>query len=157
MPLLDATFEPRVLLVEDNPTNLLLARRILEKAGYRVVVALNGREGVEAASKGEFDVILMDVQMPILDGCAATKEIRQLPGTAGQIPILALTASVFAEDSERCFEAGMDDFVGKPFKAGELVKKCELWVKSCPARSITKLSEALDQHSGAAVRPTSGS
>src|SRR5271157_3999710 len=69
-PSSDFSSQPRVLLVEDNSTNLLLARRVLEKAGYWVEVAVNGREGVEAARHQRFDVILMDVQMPVLDGCA---------------------------------------------------------------------------------------
>jgi CheY-like chemotaxis protein len=134
--------EPRVLLVEDNPTNLLLARRILEKAGYWVRVAANGREGVEEAGRQFFDVILMDVQMPVLDGCAATREIRRLPGWAGRVPIIALTASVFTEDSLRCFEAGMDDFVAKPFRAAELIKKCEQWMARSPRESVSPSHQA---------------
>jgi CheY-like chemotaxis protein len=141
MPPPALSFEPRILLVEDNPTNLLLARRILEKAGYAVVVAVNGREGVEAARGQSFDIILMDVQMPVLDGCSAAREIRRFPSSAGGIPILALTASVFTQDSQRCFEAGMDDFLGKPFKASELIRKCQLWVNSRVAKSIGKPGE----------------
>ncbi len=137
----DFASQPRVLLVEDNSTNLLLARRILEKAGYWVEVAANGREGVEAAKRQRFDVILMDVQMPVLDGCAATKEIRRFPGWAGRVPIIALTASVYSEDSKRCFEAGMDDFVGKPFRAGELAKKCQQWMSRRPAEGDKPVNE----------------
>ena len=138
----DASPQPRVLLVEDNSTNLLLGRRVLEKAGYWVEVALNGREGVEAAKLRRFDVILMDVQMPILDGCAASREIRRFSGWAGRVPIIALTASVYSEDSKRCFEAGMDDFVGKPFRAGELAKKCQQWMSRRPAEFASQMNEA---------------
>jgi CheY-like chemotaxis protein len=145
--------EHKVLLVEDNPTNLLLVRRILEKAGYEVLVALNGREGVEAARKQTFDLILMDVQMPVLDGRAATEEIRQFSGCAGRVPIIALTASVFAEDSQRCFEAGMDDFVGKPFKAADLVSKCRQWIDRSPTHSVEKLAQALAPAGLPAVLP----
>ncbi|MGA7416253.1 MAG: response regulator [Bryobacteraceae bacterium] len=141
-PISDFSSQPRVLLVEDNATNLLLARRVLEKAGYWVEVAVNGREGVEAAKHQRFDVILMDVQMPVLDGCAASREIRRFPGWAGRVPIIALTASVYSEDSRRCFEAGMDDFVGKPFRAGELAKKCQQWMSRRPAEFADQRDEA---------------
>src|SRR5208283_1118283 len=141
-PISDFSSHPRVLLVEDNWTNLLLARRLLEKAGYWVEIAVNGREAVEAAKHQRFDVILMDVQMPVLDGCAASREIRRFPGWAGRVPIIALTASVYSEDSKRCFEAGMDDFIGKPFKTGELVKKCQQWISRRPAESVEQLNEA---------------
>lgn len=140
-PSSDFSCQPRVLLVEDNSTNLLLARRVLEKAGYWVEVAVNGREGVEAARHQRFDVILMDVQMPVLDGCAASREIRRFPGWAGRVPIIALTASVYSEDSKRCFEAGMDDFVGKPFRTGELAKKCQLWMGRRPAEFVNLINE----------------
>jgi CheY-like chemotaxis protein len=86
-PVSDFSSQPRVLLVEDNATNLLLARRVLEKAGYWVEVAINGREGVALAKHQRFDV-LMDVQMPVLDGCAASREIRRFPGWAGRVPSL---------------------------------------------------------------------
>jgi len=103
---------------------------------------MNGREGVEAARHQRFDVILMDVQMPVLDGCEASREIRRFPGWAGRVPIIALTASVYSEDSKRCFESGMDDFIGKPFKAGELTNKCQQWMSRRPA-SAEQTSEAL--------------
>jgi|SRR5208283_1011430 len=140
-PISDFSSHPRVLLVEDNWTNLLLARRLLEKAGYWVEIAVNGREAVEAAKHQRFDVILMDVQMPVLDGCTASREIRRIPGWAGRVPIIALTASVYSEDSKRCFEAGMDDFVGKPFKPGELVRKCKEWMSRRPAEYPEQIND----------------
>jgi CheY-like chemotaxis protein len=103
---------------------------------------VNGREGVEAAKHHRFDVILMDVQMPVLDGCEASRAIRRLPGWAGRVPIIALTASVYNEDSQRCFEAGMDDFVGKPFRPGELASKCQQWISRRPAECTNPLNES---------------
>jgi len=126
---------PRVLVVEDNSTNLLVARRMLEIGGFQVDIATNGRDAVEAARDGQFDVILMDVHMPLLDGCEATREIRQLPGPAGRVPIIALSASVFAEDRRRCLQAGADDFIAKPFMAGDLIAKCQLWLNQRRSQS----------------------
>lgn len=123
---------PRVLVVEDNSTNLLVARRMLEISGFQVEVATNGRDAVEAARSRAFDLILMDIHMPVLDGCEASVQIRQLPGVRGLVPIIALSASVFSEDIRRCFDAGADDFIAKPFMPGELIAKCQLWVKHGP-------------------------
>ena len=128
--------KPTVLVVEDNPTNVLLARRLLEKGGFSVVVASNGREGLEAAKQQVFDVIFMDVQMPVLDGCEATEEIRRLEGWAGQVPIVAFTASVMTEETRQCFEAGMDDFIGKPFRIEQLVEKCQYWMNRRPRATV---------------------
>ena len=124
----EPTSAPRVLVVEDNSTNLLVARRILEIGGFQVEAAINGRDAVEAAGRQEFDLILIDVHMPVLDGCEAIRQIRQLPRLGRRVPIIALTASVFSEDRRRCFEAGADDFIAKPYKAGELTAKCQLWL-----------------------------
>jgi CheY-like chemotaxis protein len=123
---------PRVLVVEDNSTNLLVARRMLEISGFQVEVATNGRDAVDAAGNRAYDLILMDIHMPVLDGCEASMQIRQLPGTAGRVPIIALSASVFSEDIRRCFDAGADDFLAKPFLPGELIAKCEMWLKHRP-------------------------
>lgn len=123
---------PRVLVVEDNSTNLLVARRMLEIGGFQVEIATNGRDAVDAAGTRPFDLILMDIHMPVLDGCEASMQIRQLPGTAGRVPIIALSASVFTEDIRRCFDAGADDFIAKPFMPAELIAKCQLWLKHGP-------------------------
>lgn len=101
----------RILLVEDNPVNQLLARRLLERHGHHVEVAENGAVGVEAVSAHRFDLVLMDCQMPIMDGYEATRRIREL-GT--RLPIVALTANAMAGDRERCLAAGMDDYLTKP-------------------------------------------
>ncbi len=104
----------RVLLAEDNEINALLASTILEEAGFSVEAVVNGAEAVEAAKRGGFDLILMDVQMPVMDGLQATRLIRALGGPAASVPIVALTANAMRADQDTCLEAGMDDFVSKP-------------------------------------------
>jgi CheY-like chemotaxis protein len=113
--------KPQVLLVEDNAVNQKLAVRVLEKQGYKVAVANNGQEGVELWQQEKFDVILMDVQMPVMGGFEATAAIRELErGTGRHIPIIAMTAHAMKGDRERCLEAGMDGYVTKPIQAKEL-------------------------------------
>jgi len=106
----------RVLLAEDNAVNQTLALAILAKFGIKAELARNGYEALQAVSVREFDVVLMDVQMPELDGLDATRSIRALPVTVAQPWIIALTANAFEQDRQLCMAAGMDDFVAKPFK-----------------------------------------
>jgi signal transduction histidine kinase/DNA-binding response OmpR family regulator len=108
----------RVLLAEDNEINTLLARTLLEAAGCDVVCVVNGADAVEAASAGGFDLILMDMQMPVLDGLQATRLIRGLTGAAGAVPIVAMTANAMQTDRDACFDAGMDGYVAKPIEPG---------------------------------------
>jgi len=112
----------RILIAEDNPINLALATGILEKCGHSLVHAANGREAVAAVARESFDLILMDVQMPEMDGLEATRRIRETEqGTALHTPIVALTAHAMPGDRERCLAAGMDDYLSKPMtKAGLL-------------------------------------
>jgi signal transduction histidine kinase/ActR/RegA family two-component response regulator len=113
----------RILVAEDNRVNQLVARRLLEKAGHNVTVCENGREATEKALAGHFDAILMDIQMPGLDGLEATRLIRQAEsGNGRRTPIIALTAHGLEQDFERCMAAGMDDYVSKPFRSGELYR-----------------------------------
>jgi signal transduction histidine kinase/CheY-like chemotaxis protein/streptogramin lyase len=113
----------RVLLAEDNPINQKLAVRILEKQGHGVTVANDGVEAVAAARDGEFDVILMDVQMPNMGGLEAAAAIRTLErGTGRHVPIVALTAHAMKGDRERCLKAGMDGYVSKPIQADHLLE-----------------------------------
>ncbi|MDJ0522928.1 MAG: ATP-binding protein [Planctomycetota bacterium] len=110
----------RVLVVEDNAVNRKVARRLLEMCGVEVETAADGAQGVEALRASTYDIVFMDCHMPVMDGLAATRAIRQLGGTAARTPIVALTASAFREDRERCTDAGMDGFLMKPVEAGEL-------------------------------------
>ena len=111
----------RVLLAEDNPINQMLAVRLLEKAGHCVTTANNGEEVLAAIARESFDLVLMDVQMPVMDGFEATALIRQQEkGTGRRLPIIAMTAHAMKGDRERCLEAGMDGYVAKPVQKQEL-------------------------------------
>jgi signal transduction histidine kinase/CheY-like chemotaxis protein len=115
-----------ILLAEDNPVNQRLVARMLEKRGHAVEIASNGREAVEWFGRGKFDAILMDVQMPELDGFDATRAIRAREKRLGvRTPIIALTAHALNDDRERCLNAGMDEFVSKPIEATELFAALE--------------------------------
>lgn len=119
----------RLLLVEDNQVNKLLAVRLLEKRGHRVVVAGNGREALEALEKENFDLVLMDVQMPEMDGLEATAAIRRAErGTAKHQPVVAMTAHAMKGDRERCRAAGMDGYLSKPIRPQELDKVLDRYV-----------------------------
>ena len=119
-----------ILLAEDNFVNQRLVQRILEKEGYRVVVVGNGREALEALQKQVFDLVLMDVQMPEMDGLEATGAIREYESLTGaHIPIVALTAHALKSDLEKCLAAGMDAFLSKPVSAAALLKVVENYVK----------------------------
>jgi two-component system, sensor histidine kinase and response regulator len=116
----------RILLAEDNRVNQALAVRLLEKRGHEVVVAGNGKAALEALQAQEFDVILMDVQMPEMDGLQATAAIRNGEIKNGKhIPIIAMTAHAMTGDKERCLEAGMDDYITKPIRPEQLVDMVE--------------------------------
>lgn len=111
---------PRLLVADDNLINQRVAVALLEKRGYRVEVAGNGREAVRMSETTGYEAILMDCQMPELDGYQATAEIRRREGGERRIPIIAMTANTMAGDRERCLEAGMDDYIAKPIRLEEL-------------------------------------
>lgn len=117
----------RVLLAEDNTVNQQLAVALLEKRGHRVDVAGNGYEAVELVRRLPYDAVLMDIRMPELDGVEATQRIRKLPGAAGRVPIIAMTANAMAGDRERYLASGMDDYVSKPVDGRTLVAAVERW------------------------------
>ena len=116
----------RVLLVEDNAVNQTLAIRLLERRGYVVTVAGDGREALSALEKDNFDVVLMDIQMPEMDGFEATAAIRDKEKHTGQhLPIIAMTANALKGDQERCLEAGLDGYIAKPIRTKELFAAIE--------------------------------
>jgi CheY-like chemotaxis protein len=107
----------KILLVEDNPINPKVASRVLEKAGHSVTIAGNGVEALTQVSDRHFDLVLMDVMMPEMDGLSATVAIRaREQGTDSHLPIVALTANAMQGDREKCLEAGMDGYVSKPIQ-----------------------------------------
>jgi CheY-like chemotaxis protein len=113
----------RVLLAEDNPINQRLTVRLLEKNGHSVKVACDGHQALEQWQRGKFDLILMDVQMPELDGLEVTAAIRKLEGNSGShVPIIAMTAHALTGDRQRCLAAGMDGYIAKPFQLQEMLK-----------------------------------
>jgi signal transduction histidine kinase/DNA-binding response OmpR family regulator len=120
----------RVLLAEDNKVNQLLAVSLLTKAGHRVDVAGNGLEALAGLKARPYDLVLMDMQMPEMDGLRATREIRALAGPAAQIPIIAMTANALKGDRERCIAAGMNDYVSKPIARDILLQKIAFWTNS---------------------------
>uniref|UniRef100_UPI0035635E6D hybrid sensor histidine kinase/response regulator n=1 Tax=Stieleria sp. TaxID=2795976 RepID=UPI0035635E6D len=114
----------KVLLTEDNAINQKLAIGVLTRFGHQVTVANNGAEAVEAFQNDQFDVVLMDVQMPVMDGFAATEAIREIESkSGGHIPIIAMTAHAMKGDREKCLEVGMDEYVAKPIRIGVLKEK----------------------------------
>ncbi|MBL8234152.1 MAG: PAS domain S-box protein [Bryobacterales bacterium] len=117
-----------ILLAEDNAINRRVAIGILKRFGIVVDAAIDGQEAVDALGRGSYDLVLMDIHMRRLDGLAATRAIRALDGPVSQIPIIAMTASVMAEDHDICFEAGMNDFVSKPVDLSVLAEVLNRWL-----------------------------
>ncbi|MGE3934543.1 MAG: ATP-binding protein [Rhodospirillaceae bacterium] len=127
-----------VLLAEDNHVNQMLAVAILTKVGHKVDAVANGAEAVAAVVARRYDVVLMDVHMPEMDGLEATRRIRALGGAAGRVPIIALTANAMPGDRETCHAAGMDDYIAKPLDIARLIETIERWanrVADAPARA----------------------
>jgi CheY-like chemotaxis protein len=127
----------RILVVEDNPVNQVLARRLLTKRGHDVTTAGNGREALLALEREEFDLVLMDVQMPEMDGFEATSEIRSREQTTGRhLPIIAMTAHAMKGDEEQCLRAGMDGYITKPIRPQELFRVIEQFLVK-PGQPVT--------------------
>src|SRR5206468_1821326 len=119
----------RILAAEDNTVNKMVIVRLLKKAAYDVDVVDNGAQAVEAVARQHYDAILMDCRMPVMDGFEATAAIRKAEsGTDRHLPIIALTASAMDADRERCLASGMDAFLTKPIKQGDLVEMLDRWV-----------------------------
>jgi PAS domain S-box-containing protein len=124
----------RILLVEDNPINQRVAGAMLRKQGHHVVTCRDGREALEALGASAFDLVLMDCQMPVMDGHAATREIRQREAATGvRIPVIALTADAMPGDRDACLQSGMDDYLSKPFREGDLLRVLTTWIASSRA------------------------
>src|SRR3989442_9970527 len=141
----------RVLLVEDNPVNRAVAVRLLERRGQIVSIARNGREALDLIKARPFDVALMDLQMPEMDGLAATAAVRASEqGTGRRLPIVAMTAHAMKGDRERCLEAGMDAYISKPIQSRKLFETIESLTTASPrpgarAQSREQLRQVVDE------------
>lgn len=120
----------RILVVEDNPINQVLVIKLLERRGYETRVAENGRVALKEYEKENFDIILMDLQMPEMDGYEATRIIRKMDASKANIPIVAMTAHTIKGEFEKCASIGMNDYISKPFDSAELYQKIELLVEN---------------------------
>ena len=128
----------RILVAEDNPMNQKLAVALLKKAGYPVDAVENGRMVMEALNRTAYHLILMDVQMPEMDGFEATKAIRKMEGVNKHAPIIAMTAHAMKGDRERCLQVGMDDYISKPIEPQELFNVIKKWTKSRDPKNANK-------------------
>jgi CheY-like chemotaxis protein len=138
-----------VLVAEDSPVNQKLAAALVQKLGHEVVLANNGQEALSAWESQPFDLILMDIQMPEMDGLEATRKIRQKEQQRGtHVPIIAVTAHVLPEDREKCLQAGMDEYLGKPVNAKALAK-----VMEAVAETLSSPGSQKKQGDGAAPIP----
>jgi CheY-like chemotaxis protein len=122
-----------IMVAEDEPINMLLISEVLGKMGFSVIKATSGTEVIELLRHHEPDMIFMDINMPGMDGYAATRLIRLLEGPQSNIPIIALTADAMEEDKERCLKAGMNGFISKPFRLEEIEGVLQLYVSTPPS------------------------
>jgi CheY-like chemotaxis protein len=137
-----------VLVVEDSPVNRLVAMHVLERCGYRAHVVNDGREALQALSSQRYDAVLMDCQMPDIDGYEATRELRRREdGTGRHTPVIAMTAHAMDGDRKRCLDAGMDDYISKPMRHTALVAALMRWIPSVDADGSA--------HAGAATASSS--
>jgi two-component system, sensor histidine kinase and response regulator len=119
---------PLILIVEDNPVNQQVTLRMLIRLGYRADLAADGAEAIAAVAARQYAAVLMDCQMPEMDGLEATRWIRHTESAGARVPIIALTASTRPDDRESCLAAGMDDYLSKPVRAHELALALDRWV-----------------------------
>jgi signal transduction histidine kinase/DNA-binding response OmpR family regulator len=136
----EIAYQLKILVVEDNPVNMLMAQTMLKQTGFEIFTASNGQLAVDIYQSNDIDLILMDCQMPVMDGLVASREIRLLEMQTGRhTPIIALTANAFKEDKEACLAAGMDDFLSKPFKKKQLLDVIEQWITLDKQQGIVEL------------------
>ncbi len=127
----------RVLLAEDNQINAILTTALVRKAGHHIDTVTNGRDVLEALDGKSYDLILMDMRMPDLDGLETTRIIRSRDDAKGSVPIIGLTANAMEEDRRRCFKAGMDDFLTKPVEALDLTRAMNHWTNTAPIAKVS--------------------
>jgi len=126
----------RILVVDDNSINQMVAEEILTRAGYAVDLAGDGLLAIEAAERQRYDLILMDVQMPEIDGYEATRRLQRMTPAITAIPVVAMTANAMAGDREKCLDAGMVDYIAKPLDAAAMLQTVALWIERSSARSV---------------------
>jgi two-component system sensor histidine kinase/response regulator len=141
---LHAPGRPQILLVEDNAINAHLATALLERRGWQATLATNGADALDRLASQAFDLVLMDVQMPVMDGLETTRRIRALPGEKARIPIVGLTAHALQDDRERCLAAGMDRYITKPIKSETLYSTVEELLPKLSSGKLAAASNAAD-------------
>jgi CheY-like chemotaxis protein len=141
----------RVLLAEDNKVNQLVATQVLRSLGHRVDVASNGLEACEAIRTIPYDVVLMDCEMPELDGFEATRRIRRSDGPRADVPIIAMTANAMEGDRQRCLDAGMSDYVAKPFRVDVLAGTLQRWSPDHAGEPVPAESAETDEGAAGAA------
>jgi CheY-like chemotaxis protein/HPt (histidine-containing phosphotransfer) domain-containing protein len=148
---MEETSNARILLVEDHPINREVAISVLAVLGHECATAYNGREALDKLEEEDFDLVLMDCQMPEMDGFEATQRIRQREAREhhdGRIPIIALTANALKGDQERCIRAGMDDYLAKPFNKQQLQQTLDKWLKHKPNEAVQTAQNSGDDDIG---------
>ena len=138
-----ASAAPLILLAEDNPVNRDVAIRVLERAGFAVHGVEDGHEALDALAGRRYEAVLIDCQMPGIDGYEVTRELRRRESDAQHTPVIALTAHAMEGDRERCLRAGMDDYLTKPVRAQALIDTLNRWIRRAPADGEGPASDRL--------------
>jgi CheY-like chemotaxis protein len=125
----------RILVAEDNPVNQRVAKLQVERLGFDVDVVENGEAALMALERQEYNMVLMDCQMPRMDGYEATRELRRRQNGGKHVPVVAMTANAFAADREACLQAGMDDYLSKPVELRALEEVLQRWARAAPAQT----------------------
>ncbi|MGH2849367.1 MAG: ATP-binding protein, partial [Solirubrobacteraceae bacterium] len=154
---IDAGNRRRVLVAEDSMINQVVAVRLLERYGVRARVVADGREALAALAEEDFDAVLMDCQMPVLDGYGATVELRRREGDGRHTPVIAMTANAMKGDRDRCIAAGMDDYVTKPMRSHDVAAILERWLPVGVEDRPAQFEVPASARTGPLVGPRSGS